>query len=109
MSVEGSTRQRMTRDLRNPVLPGDYSDLDCIRVGSDYYAISSTFQYSPGMVILHSKDLVNWTIVGHAIDDVTQISPRCTYERYARGGGPVRSTTTGSSGFISARRTRAIS
>ena len=46
---------------RNPVLPGDYSDLDCIRVGSDYYAISSTFQYSPGMVILHSKDLVNWT------------------------------------------------
>ena len=46
---------------RNPVLPGDYSDLDCIRVGSDYYAISSTFQYSPGMVILHSKDLVNWS------------------------------------------------
>ena len=45
---------------RNPVLPADYSDLDCIRVGSDYYAISSTFQYSPGMVILQSKDLVNW-------------------------------------------------
>ena len=34
---------------RNPVLPGDYSDLDCTRVGDDYYAISSTFQYSPGM------------------------------------------------------------
>jgi beta-xylosidase len=73
---------------RNPVLPGDYSDLDCIRVGSDYYAISSSFQYSPGMVILHSKDLVNWTIVGHAIDDVTQISPRFNWDRmngYARG------------------------
>src|SRR5690242_9363368 len=49
---------------RNPVLPADYSDLDCICVGSDYYAISSTFQYSPGVVVIHSKDLVNWRIVG---------------------------------------------
>jgi beta-xylosidase len=71
---------------RNPVLPGDYSDLDCIRVGSDYYAISSTFQYSPGMVILHSKDLVNWSIVGHAIDDVTQISPMLNWDRMGRYG-----------------------
>ena len=73
---------------RNPVLPGDYSDIDCIRVGSDYYAISSTFQYSPGMVILHSKDLVNWSIAGHAINDVTEISPRFNWDRmngYARG------------------------
>ena len=51
----------------NPVLPSDYSDIDCIRVGDDYYAISSTFQYSPGMVIIHSKDLVNWTIKGHVV------------------------------------------
>lgn len=71
---------------RNPVLPGDYSDLDCIRVGSDYYAISSTFQYSPGMVILHSKDLVNWSIIGHAIDDLTQISPMLNWDRMARYG-----------------------
>ena len=39
----------------NPVLPADYSDIDCIRVGNDYCAISSTFQYSPGVVILHSS------------------------------------------------------
>jgi len=71
---------------RNPVLPGDYSDLDCIRVGSDYYAISSTFQYSPGMVILHSKDLVNWSIIGHAIDDVTQIGPDLNWDRMNRYG-----------------------
>ena len=73
---------------RNPVLPGDYSDIDCIRVGSDYYAISSTFQYSPGMVILRSKDLVNWTIVGHAVNDVTEIGPDLNWDRmnrYARG------------------------
>lgn len=43
----------------NPVLPSDYSDLDCIRVGDDFYAISSTMQFSPGMTVLHSTDLVN--------------------------------------------------
>jgi beta-xylosidase len=71
---------------RNPVLPSDYSDLDCIRVGSDYYAISSTFQYSPGMVILHSKDLVNWRILSHVVDDVTQIGPELNWDRMNRYG-----------------------
>ena len=71
---------------RNPVLPADYSDLDCIRVGSDYYAISSTFQYSPGMVILHSKDLANWRILGHVIGDVTQIGPELNWDRMNRYG-----------------------
>lgn len=72
----------------NPVLPGDYSDIDCIRVGSDYYAVSSTFQFSPGFVILHSKDLVNWTILGHVVDDVSKISPEMNWDkmnRYGRG------------------------
>ncbi|HWA08804.1 MAG TPA: glycoside hydrolase 43 family protein [Opitutaceae bacterium] len=70
----------------NPVLPGDYSDLDCIRVGSDYYAISSTFQFSPGMVILRSRDLVNWTIAGHAVADLTQIGPELNWDRMNRYG-----------------------
>lgn len=69
---------------RNPVLPGDYSDLDCIRVGDDYYAISSTFQYSPGMVVLHSRDLVNWRILGHVVSDVTQIGPEMNWDRMNR-------------------------
>ena len=71
---------------RNPVLPGDYSDLDCIRVGSDYYAISSTMQYSPGMVVLRSKDLVNWRIIGHVVDDVTRIGPDMNWDRMNRYG-----------------------
>lgn len=71
---------------RNPVLPSDYSDLDCIRVGADYYAISSTFQFSPGMVILHSRDLVNWTIAGHAVSDLTQIGPELNWDRMNRYG-----------------------
>ena len=70
----------------NPVLPGDYSDLDCIRVGSDYYAISSTFQFSPGVVILQSSDLVNWTIAGHAVPDLTQIGPQLNWDRMNRYG-----------------------
>jgi beta-xylosidase len=71
---------------RNPVLPADYSDLDCIRVGADYYAISSTFQYSPGIVVLHSRDLVNWRILGHVISDLTQIGPELNWDRMNRYG-----------------------
>ena len=52
---------------KNPVLHADYSDPDAIRVGNDYYMISSSFNHVPGLPILHSKDLVNWTIIGHAL------------------------------------------
>jgi beta-xylosidase len=71
---------------RNPVLPADYSDLDAIRVGDDYYAITSTFQFSPGMAILHSRDLVNWRTVGHAVPDLTRISPELDWTRMNRYG-----------------------
>lgn len=72
----------------NPIIPSDYSDIDCIRVGDDYYAISSTFQFSPGMTMLHSKDLVNWEICGNIVDDLTQIGDNLNWDRmtrYARG------------------------
>ncbi|MDR6944736.1 glycoside hydrolase family 43 protein [Mucilaginibacter pocheonensis] len=72
----------------NPVLPADYSDLDAIRVGEDYYAISSTMQFSPGMVVLHSRDLVNWEIIGHVVKDLTAISPELNWNRmnaYGKG------------------------
>ena len=72
----------------NPVLPADYSDIDVIRVGNDYYAISSTFQFSPGVIILHSKDLVNWQIIGHVVNDLTLISPELKWNKvnhYGRG------------------------
>lgn len=70
----------------NPVLPADYSDIDAIQVGDDYYAISSTFQYAPGMIVLRSKDMVNWTLAGHAIDDVTRISSEMNWDRMGRYG-----------------------
>lgn len=71
---------------RNPVLPSDYSDLDCIRVASDYYAISSTMQFSPGMVTLHSRDLVNWQILGHVVTNLNQIGPELNWDRMKRYG-----------------------
>ena len=52
---------------KNPVINADYSDPDAIRVGDDYYLVSSSFEDIPGLPILHSKDLVNWTIIGHAL------------------------------------------
>lgn len=72
----------------NPVIPADYSDLDVIRVGNDYYAISSTLQFSPGMIVLHSVDLVNWEIIGHVVNDLSKISPELNWDkmnRYGRG------------------------
>ena len=52
---------------RNPILFADYSDPDVIRDGDAYYLISSSFTSTPALPILRSRDLVNWTIVGHAM------------------------------------------
>src|SRR4051812_10735297 len=52
---------------KNPVLNADYSDPDAIRVGNDFYLISSSFEDVPGLPVLQSKDLVSWTIIGHAL------------------------------------------
>jgi beta-xylosidase len=55
---------------KNPVINADYSDPDAIRVGNDFYMVSSSFEDVPGLPILHSKDLVNWTIIGHGLQQL---------------------------------------
>ena len=52
---------------QNPVLNADYSDPDVICVGDDYSLTASSFQCMPGLPVLHSRDLVNWTIIGYAL------------------------------------------
>lgn len=52
---------------RNPILHADYSDPDVIRCGDDYYMTASSFNCIPGLPILHSVDLVNWQLIGHAL------------------------------------------
>jgi endoglucanase len=51
--------------FNNPVLYADYPDPDIIRVSNDFYMVSTTFSDSPGINVLHSRDLVNWEIVSH--------------------------------------------
>lgn len=68
---------------KNPVLYADYSDPDAIRVGDDFYLTSSSFGCLPGLQILHSKDLVNWRIIGAAIP--TTVPPVETPERPEHG------------------------
>ena len=53
----------------NPILHMDYSDPDVCRVGEDYYMTASSFNCFPGLPILHSRDLVHWTLVGAALTD----------------------------------------
>ncbi|WP_028552609.1 glycoside hydrolase family 43 protein [Paenibacillus sp. UNC451MF] len=55
------------RTYMNPILPGFHPDPSIVRVGEDYYMVNSTFQYFPAIVISHSRDLVNWEYIGHAI------------------------------------------
>lgn len=52
---------------KNPIIFADYSDPDAIRVGEDFYMTASSFNSAPGLPILHSKDLVNWKLIGHAL------------------------------------------
>jgi len=68
---------------KNPILYADYSDPDACRVGDDYYMTSSSFNCLPGLQILHSKDLVNWTIISAAVPYALQ--PIETPERPEHG------------------------
>lgn len=57
----------------NPVIPGFHSDPSVCRVGDDYYLITSTFEYFPGVPVFHSKDLINWEQIGYCIDRKEQL------------------------------------
>jgi beta-xylosidase len=61
------SQERSDSTYCNPIIYADYSDPDVVRIGGDYYMTSSSFSHFPGLPILHSNDLVHWTIVGHAI------------------------------------------
>ncbi|MDP0500836.1 MAG: family 43 glycosylhydrolase [Verrucomicrobiota bacterium JB022] len=52
----------------NPILFADYSDPDVVAVGEDYYLVASSFNCTPGLPILHSRDLVNWQPAGYAME-----------------------------------------
>ena len=69
---------------QNPIIHADYSDPDVCAVGDDFYMTASSFGCTPGLPILHSKDLVNWQIVNYALKE---IEPKDFYQYPQHGKG----------------------
>ncbi|MCW7555607.1 glycoside hydrolase family 43 protein [Endozoicomonas gorgoniicola] len=71
----------------NPILPGAYPDPSICRVGDDFYMVNSSFEMFPGLPIHHSRDLVNWELVGHGLHRKEQcIDPICLTDVQSDGG-----------------------
>jgi xylan 1,4-beta-xylosidase len=64
------------RAFNNPVIPGFYPDPSICRVGDDYYTVHSTFEYFPGVPVMHSKDLVHWRQIGYCLTRESQLPLR---------------------------------
>jgi alpha-N-arabinofuranosidase len=60
-------------EFYNPILQGCYPDPSITRKGDDYFLVTSSFAMFPGVPIFHSKDLVNWTQIGHVLDRKSQL------------------------------------
>lgn len=70
-----SQKQEQTQQyFTNPILSGFYPDPSICKVGDDFYVVTSTFAYYPGLPILHSKDLVNWETISFAMDRPEQLN-----------------------------------
>ncbi|WP_339147504.1 MULTISPECIES: glycoside hydrolase 43 family protein [unclassified Sutcliffiella] len=70
-------------NYQNPIIHADYSDPDVIRVGEDFFMVASSFNMSPCLPVLHSKDLINWEIINH----VSRTFPYPRYEMPQHGDG----------------------
>jgi xylan 1,4-beta-xylosidase len=68
-----SSATQPPRQYTNPILSGFYPDPSICRVDEDYYLVNSTFAYFPCIPIFHSKDLVNWKLIGHVLNRNGQI------------------------------------
>ncbi|HEX8630661.1 MAG TPA: glycoside hydrolase family 43 protein [Catenuloplanes sp.] len=59
--------------VRNPILPGFHPDPSVCRLGDDFFLVTSTFEYFPGLALFHSRDLVHWRQLGHVLDRPEQL------------------------------------
>ena len=69
--------------IANPILPGCHPDPSICRVGDDYYLVTSTFEYFPGLPVFHSTDLASWNRIGHVVTREGQLD----YAGIASSGG----------------------
>ncbi|MEH0153385.1 glycoside hydrolase family 43 protein [Limibacter armeniacum] len=65
-----------SKQFYNPILPGFYPDPSICQRGEDYFLVTSTFSFFPGIPIYHSRDLVNWKLVGHVLERPSQYMNR---------------------------------
>ncbi|MFE9428722.1 glycoside hydrolase family 43 protein [Kitasatospora sp. NPDC006697] len=68
-----SSQHQADATVANPVIPGFHPDPSICRVGDDYYLVCSSFEYFPGIPVFHSRDLVNWSQIGNALDRPSQL------------------------------------
>lgn len=68
---------------KNPIIHADYSDPDIVRVGDDFFMAASSFNSIPGLPILHSKDLVNWNVINHALQ--ANVDPYFDIPQHGKG------------------------
>lgn len=68
---------------RNPIICADYSDPDVVRHGDDFYMTASSFNCTPGLPVLHSRDLIHWQIINHAVRNL----PSERYQQVQHGCG----------------------
>ena len=69
-------------NFKNPIISGFHPDPSIVRVGDDYYLANSTFEWFPGMPIYHSRDLVNWQLIGHGLHRADQLTMQAGLEDY---------------------------
>jgi xylan 1,4-beta-xylosidase len=74
ISHTGCNQQEQKLTFNNPILPGFHPDPSICRVGDDYYMVTNSSEYFPGIPVYHSKDLINWRIAGFALDRPSQLN-----------------------------------
>jgi beta-xylosidase len=83
-SCTSATERPTDETYVNPVIHADYSDPDVVRSGDDFYMVASSFNCVPGLPVLHSSDLVTWSLIGHALK---RLRPERYYDKVHPGGG----------------------
>ena len=73
-ATEGVASEQARAEYTNPILAGGYPDPSICRDGDDFYLVNSSFEYFPGLPIHHSKDLINWQLIGYGLDRKEQVS-----------------------------------
>ena len=74
MFLSIAAAQHAKKSFINPILPGFSPDPSICRVGPDFYLVNSSFSWFPGIPIYHSRDLVNWKLIGHGLSRQKQIN-----------------------------------